>query len=115
MSPKGKKRKQDREEKVVVDNDIIIDVDMAEEDEKETERKIIDVEVLEEEDCETVTNILEKQNDQKVLLKQQTWFEKEVKFQEFKKNISEEQRKEENKRKRQNSIRKRKNSEAKIC
>ena len=50
MSPKGKKRKQDREEKVVVDNNIIIDVEMAEKDEKETGRKIIDVEMVEEED-----------------------------------------------------------------
>ena len=45
---------------------------------------IIDVEMMEEEENETLTKILEKQNDEKVLIEQEAWFEKEVRFQEMK-------------------------------
>ena len=97
MSPKPKKRKHEREEEVSVENIIINDVEMAEVN-----------------DGETVSKILEKQNDEKVLMRQQEWFEKEVRFQEMKRKMSEKQKKTENKRKRQSSIRKRKDSEAKM-
>ena len=53
---------------------------------------------------------LEEQEDEKVLMKQEKWFENEVKYQEMRRKISEDIRDEENKRKRQVSIKKKKTS-----
>ena len=103
MSPKAKKRKHDEETTEEVKSGKSLE-----------EITIIDVEMAEEEENGTLTKILEKQNDEKVLIKQEAWFEKEVRFQEMKRKMSEEQRKLENKRKRQNSIKKRKDLEVKM-
>ena len=82
VSPHAKKRKHDQEyyEKIIeeerldtsqVDNEMEIDNDPG--------------------------KTLQEQEDEKVLLKQEKWFEEEVKFQEMKRKLSEDRRKQENK------------------
>ena len=56
---------------------------------------------------------LEKEHDEKVLEKQISWFEEEVKFQEMKRQITEDRMKEDKKRKRQISTEKKKKSKVK--
>ena len=76
LSPKAKKRKHNAEHETVVDNNKQLEENNINEIEME--------EVYEE------SKLLEKQNDVKVLQKQEAWFEKEVKFQEIKRQMSEE-------------------------
>ena len=98
VSPHAKKRKHDQEyyEKII-------------------EEERLDISQVDNE-MEVDNNpgkTLQEQEDEKVLLKQEKWFEEEVKFQEMKRKLSEDRRKEENKRKRQISIRKNKKSSEK--
>ena len=98
VSPHAKKRKHDQEyyEKII-------------------EEERLDISQVDNE-MEVDNNpgkTLQEQEDEKVLLKQEKWFEEEVKFQEMKRKLSEDRRKEENKRKQQISIRKNKKSSEK--
>ena len=60
------------------------------------------------EKLKTENKQMEVQNDEKVLKKQVSWFEEEVRFQEMKRKMSEDRIREEKKRKRQLSIEKKK-------
>ena len=104
VSPNAKKRKHDPVYKLLEEKSSEIVVLDENEDvlEMEVDNKDADV-----------RKTLEEKRDEKVLFKQKTWFEEEIKFQEMKKKQLEERMKQENKRKREISLRKRKNSEAK--
>ena len=134
FSPEAKKRKRDTEEEEGLQEEI---VDMSKQESlKQLEEKSfeelrmkhreIEIQVNEEEllnmkeyndekrmtEVKTKVDDIETKNDEKVLEKQKSWFEAEVKYQEMKRKFSEEKIRDENKRKRQLSIAKKKKSKS---
>ena len=136
VSPQAKKRKRDLEnEDILVDDEKVLDENLhtLEEqcwEEARLNHREIEIQVNEEElkqmkefdDKKRKLEIneklkggrnMEEENDEKVLKKQMSWFEEEVKFQEMKRKMTEERLNEEKKRKRQLSIDKKKKNKSK--
>ena len=133
FSPQAKKRKRNTEEEGLLDEEdgILADENLKVLEEKSWEEmrmkhREIEIQVNEEElvnmsnydlqkrETEVTTKLsdVEAKNDEKVLEKQRSWFDEEVKYQEMKNKLTEDRLKEEKKRKRQLSIAKKKKSKS---
>ena len=125
ISPQAKKRRRDTDE-IGTDKDLV-ELEGNSWEEMRMRHREVEIQVNEEEllnmndfdmkrkNTEVLTKLtnMETKNDEKVLEKQKTWFEEEVRYQEMKRKLSEDRMKEENKRKRQLSIVKKKKSKSK--
>ena len=135
VSPQAKKRKRDvqneninEKDEAALDDDLqVLEVQCWEEarlDHREIEIQVNEDELKQMDDFNAEKRELEikeklkgrdmeKKKDEKVLKKQISWFEEEVKFQEMKRKMLEDRLKEEKKRKRQMSIEKKTKSKSK--